>query len=101
MERLSYSLAPFYCLEFPLYYWFSLNFKEEKDLFQRVQNKVLSLFSTVLSQEKMGKGCKVVVCGLLSVGKTAILEQLFYGNHTIGKIIFLRVSLDLELVKDT
>ncbi|XP_048211910.1 NF-kappa-B inhibitor-interacting Ras-like protein 1 isoform X1 [Perognathus longimembris pacificus] len=31
----------------------------------------------------MGKGCKVVVCGLLSVGKTAILEQLLYGNHTI------------------
>ncbi|XP_076865876.1 NF-kappa-B inhibitor-interacting Ras-like protein 1 [Brachyhypopomus gauderio] len=32
----------------------------------------------------MGKGCKVVVCGLASVGKTAILEQLLYGNHTIG-----------------
>ncbi|XP_040603578.1 NF-kappa-B inhibitor-interacting Ras-like protein 1 isoform X2 [Mesocricetus auratus] len=32
----------------------------------------------------MGKSCKVVVCGLLSVGKTAILEQLLYGNHTIG-----------------
>lgn len=25
-----YSLSPFYCLEFPLYYWFNLNFKEEK-----------------------------------------------------------------------
>ncbi|XFG14728.1 hypothetical protein AB1E19_018352 [Capra hircus] len=37
-----------------------------------------------ISEEKMGKGCKVVVCGLLSVGKTAILEQLLYGNHTIG-----------------
>ncbi|XP_054935586.1 NF-kappa-B inhibitor-interacting Ras-like protein 1 isoform X3 [Physeter macrocephalus] len=34
----------------------------------------------------MGKGCKVVVCGLLSVGKTAILEQLLYGNHTIVEI---------------
>ncbi|XP_030062594.1 NF-kappa-B inhibitor-interacting Ras-like protein 1 [Microcaecilia unicolor] len=32
----------------------------------------------------MGKGCKVVVCGLSSVGKTAILEQLLYGNHTVG-----------------
>ncbi|XP_029445161.1 NF-kappa-B inhibitor-interacting Ras-like protein 1 [Rhinatrema bivittatum] len=32
----------------------------------------------------MGKGCKVVVCGFSSVGKTAILEQLLYGNHTIG-----------------
>lgn len=41
----------------------------------------------------MGKGCKVVVCGLLSVGKTAILEQLLYGNHTIGKILFLSLSV--------
>lgn len=32
----------------------------------------------------MGKGCKVVVCGLASVGKTAILEQLLYGNHAMG-----------------
>ncbi|XP_066530963.1 NF-kappa-B inhibitor-interacting Ras-like protein 1 [Hoplias malabaricus] len=32
----------------------------------------------------MGKGCKVVVCGLASVGKTAILEQLLYGNHNVG-----------------
>lgn len=75
--------------------------RKRRDLFQRVQDKVPSLFSTVLSQEKMGKGCKVVVCGLLSVGKTAILEQLLYGNHTIGKIILLRFSLDLELVQDT
>lgn len=40
--------------------------------------------STAPSWEEMGKGCKVVVCGLLSVGKTAILEQLLYGNHTVG-----------------
>lgn len=45
------------------------------------------ILSTVLSWEKMGKGCKVVVCGLLSVGKTAILEQLLYGTHTVGKIL--------------
>ncbi|XP_043922806.1 NF-kappa-B inhibitor-interacting Ras-like protein 1 [Protopterus annectens] len=32
----------------------------------------------------MGKGCRVIVCGLSSVGKTAILEQLLYGNHMIG-----------------
>nr|XP_006635887.1 PREDICTED: NF-kappa-B inhibitor-interacting Ras-like protein 1 [Lepisosteus oculatus] len=32
----------------------------------------------------MGKGCKVVVCGLAAVGKTAILEQLLYGNHIVG-----------------
>lgn len=33
----------------------------------------------------MGKGCKVVVCGQTAVGKTAILEQLLYGNHTVGR----------------
>uniref|UniRef100_A0A8C4R0N2 NFKB inhibitor interacting Ras-like 2 n=1 Tax=Eptatretus burgeri TaxID=7764 RepID=A0A8C4R0N2_EPTBU len=32
----------------------------------------------------MGKGCRVLVCGLASVGKTAILEQLLYGNHKVG-----------------
>ncbi|XP_032890967.1 NF-kappa-B inhibitor-interacting Ras-like protein 2 isoform X2 [Amblyraja radiata] len=32
----------------------------------------------------MGKSCKVVVCGLASVGKTAILEQVLYGNHIVG-----------------
>ncbi|XP_013931381.1 PREDICTED: NF-kappa-B inhibitor-interacting Ras-like protein 1 [Thamnophis sirtalis] len=32
----------------------------------------------------MGKGFKVFVCGMCSVGKTAILEQVLYGNHTIG-----------------
>ncbi|XP_067006256.2 NF-kappa-B inhibitor-interacting Ras-like protein isoform X1 [Anabrus simplex] len=30
----------------------------------------------------MGKTTRVVVCGLRSVGKTAILEQLIYGNVT-------------------
>uniref|UniRef100_A0A8C5N027 NF-kappa-B inhibitor-interacting Ras-like protein 2 n=1 Tax=Leptobrachium leishanense TaxID=445787 RepID=A0A8C5N027_9ANUR len=32
----------------------------------------------------MGKSCKVVVCGQQGVGKTAILEQLLYGNHVVG-----------------
>uniref|UniRef100_A0A8C8S1D4 NFKB inhibitor interacting Ras like 1 n=1 Tax=Pelusios castaneus TaxID=367368 RepID=A0A8C8S1D4_9SAUR len=32
----------------------------------------------------MGKGYKVVICGMASVGKTAVLEQLLYGKHTIG-----------------
>ncbi|XP_063314975.1 NF-kappa-B inhibitor-interacting Ras-like protein 2 isoform X2 [Pelobates fuscus] len=32
----------------------------------------------------MGKSCKVVVCGQHFVGKTAILEQLLYGNHVAG-----------------
>jgi GTPase SAR1 family protein len=30
----------------------------------------------------MGKTTRVVVCGLKGVGKTAILEQLIYGNFT-------------------
>lgn len=38
---------------------------------------------------KMGKGYKVVVCGMASVGKTAILEQLLYGKHTVGEIFLL------------
>ncbi|KAM9164474.1 NF-kappa-B inhibitor-interacting Ras-like protein 1 isoform 2-T2 [Pangshura tecta] len=32
----------------------------------------------------MGKGYKVVICGMASVGKTAILEQLLYGKHIVG-----------------
>jgi len=32
----------------------------------------------------MGKSCKVVVCGLAAVGKTAVLEQLLYANHVAG-----------------
>ncbi|KAG5854866.1 hypothetical protein ANANG_G00042360 [Anguilla anguilla] len=32
----------------------------------------------------MGKSCKVVVCGLAAVGKTAVLEQLLYANHIVG-----------------
>uniref|UniRef100_A0A8D0GUS6 NFKB inhibitor interacting Ras like 1 n=1 Tax=Sphenodon punctatus TaxID=8508 RepID=A0A8D0GUS6_SPHPU len=32
----------------------------------------------------MGKGYKVVVCGMTAVGKTAILEQVLYGGHTVG-----------------
>lgn len=62
MERLSYSLAPFYCLEFPLYYWFSLNFKEEKDLSQRALS---FLHSAVPREDGKGlQGCRlrVVVC---------------------------------------
>lgn len=32
--------------------------------------------------KKMGKTSRVVVCGMAGVGKTAILEQLIYGNVT-------------------
>lgn len=31
----------------------------------------------------MGKTSKVVICGMKGVGKTAILEQLIYGNVTL------------------
>lgn len=30
----------------------------------------------------MGKTTKVIVCGMKGVGKTAILEQVIYGNIT-------------------
>ncbi|KAM7175320.1 NF-kappa-B inhibitor-interacting Ras-like protein 1 [Macrochelys suwanniensis] len=40
----------------------------------------------------MGKGYKVVICGMASVGKTAILEQLLYGKHTVGG--FLKTGLE-------
>lgn len=40
----------------------------------------------------MGKSCKVVVCGQASVGKTAILEQLLYGNHVAGEYYLKDVS---------
>uniref|UniRef100_A0A8C6XBQ6 NFKB inhibitor interacting Ras like 1 n=1 Tax=Naja naja TaxID=35670 RepID=A0A8C6XBQ6_NAJNA len=33
----------------------------------------------------MRKGFKVLVCGMCSVGKTAILEQVLYGNRTTGE----------------
>ncbi|KAM5157625.1 NF-kappa-B inhibitor-interacting Ras-like protein 1 isoform 2-T3 [Mantella aurantiaca] len=33
----------------------------------------------------MGKGSRVVICGLAKVGKTAILEQVIYGNHIVGQ----------------
>lgn len=45
----------------------------------------------------MGKGCKVVVCGLASVGKTAILEQLLYGNHAVGEFVMVSLFDDGQL----
>ncbi|CAH2282783.1 NF-kappa-B inhibitor-interacting Ras 1 [Pelobates cultripes] len=35
----------------------------------------------------MGKGSKVVVCGSAAVGKTAIIEQLLYGNYVVDILI--------------
>ncbi|XP_003226268.2 NF-kappa-B inhibitor-interacting Ras-like protein 1 isoform X2 [Anolis carolinensis] len=40
----------------------------------------------------MGKGFKVVVCGMASVGKTAILEQVLYGDHRIGAEYFATIE---------
>uniref|UniRef100_A0A6J0UR92 NF-kappa-B inhibitor-interacting Ras-like protein 1 n=1 Tax=Pogona vitticeps TaxID=103695 RepID=A0A6J0UR92_9SAUR len=40
----------------------------------------------------MGKGYKVVVCGMASVGKTAILEQVLYGNHRVGAECFATIE---------
>ncbi|PIK35536.1 putative NF-kappa-B inhibitor-interacting Ras-like protein 2 [Apostichopus japonicus] len=34
----------------------------------------------------MGKpACRLIVCGAVAVGKTAMVEQILYGNHNIGK----------------
>lgn len=41
---------------------------------------------------KVGKVGKVLVCGMKGVGKTALVEQLIYGNitaETVRKIYFL------------
>ncbi|KAL1128930.1 hypothetical protein AAG570_013464 [Ranatra chinensis] len=40
----------------------------------------------------MGKTCRVVVCGMKGVGKTAILEQAIYGNLT--KDTFLQSTIE-------
>lgn len=35
----------------------------------------------------MGKpACRLIVCGAVAVGKTAMVEQILYGNHNIGKV---------------
>ncbi|XP_071417182.1 NF-kappa-B inhibitor-interacting Ras-like protein 1 isoform X3 [Pithys albifrons albifrons] len=41
----------------------------------------------------MGKGYKVVVCGMASVGKTAILEQLLYGKHTVDLLPHISTAI--------
>lgn len=40
----------------------------------------------------MGKTSKVVVCGMKGVGKTAILEQVIYGNITVDSVIKIAQS---------
>ncbi|XP_069816516.1 NF-kappa-B inhibitor-interacting Ras-like protein 1 isoform X2 [Dendropsophus ebraccatus] len=44
-----------------------------------------SMKEKIIAWCMMGKGSRVVVCGLAAVGKTAILEQVLYGNHIIGQ----------------
>lgn len=41
-------------------------------------------------KRKMGKSCKVVVCGQGAVGKTAVLEQLLYANHVAGIFLYIQ-----------
>lgn len=48
--------------------------------------------------KKMGKTTRVVVCGMKSVGKTALLEQLVYGNVT-SKTVSMVMSSKLVLTK--
>ncbi|KAG7260293.1 hypothetical protein CRUP_013289 [Coryphaenoides rupestris] len=44
---------------------------------------------------RWGKAVRWVVCGQASVGKTAILEQLLYGNHTVGAVPLVQLLLVL------
>lgn len=40
----------------------------------------------------MGKTCKVVICGQAASGKTALLEQLIYGNHIVNSPMFSTIE---------
>lgn len=42
----------------------------------------------MLTTSKVSKVAKVVVCGMKGVGKTAILEQLIYGNVKPDTVIY-------------
>lgn len=42
---------------------------------------------------KPSKVAKVVICGMKSVGKTAILEQLIYGHITPDTVIYILLFL--------
>ena len=46
----------------------------------------------------MGKLSKVLVCGQVACGKTALLEQLIYGNHIVGAVSKDRHCLDTHMV---
>lgn len=46
----------------------------------------------------MGKTTKVIVCGMKGVGKTALLEQLIYGNVNVKTV---RIQVMSEVKRET
>lgn len=46
----------------------------------------------------MGKTTKVIVCGMKGVGKTALLEQLIYGNVNVKTV---RIKVMSEVKRET
>lgn len=48
----------------------------------------------------MGKFLKVVVCGMKGVGKTAILEQVIYGNITEKSVSSYHTKVYLTTLND-
>lgn len=45
------------------------------------ESKLLKMLMT-----KIGKVGKILVCGMKGVGKTALLEQLIYGNVNVDTV---------------
>ncbi len=45
----------------------------------------------------MGKLSKVVVCGQVASGKTALIEQLIYGNHVVGAVSVLLIYQSISM----
>ncbi len=48
---------------------------------------------------KMGKTSRVVVCGMAGVGKTAILEQLIFGNITPATVSLLQYYRKMIIIE--
>lgn len=46
----------------------------------------------------MGKTAKVVICGMKSVGKTAILEQVIYGGVSTKTVFDINIILKFLLI---
>lgn len=47
----------------------------------------------------MGKVGKVVICGMKGCGKTAILEQLIYGNITPDSVSHVHFTLNIISIR--